>query len=261
MIQIDSLCFDYDCFPVFKDLSVDFKEKLNIIIGPNAAGKSTLLKCIFGLLKAKGRILLNGTDLLAMSKEELMSEMVYLPQEEMPSAFLTVFEITLLGKLPTLSWKISNDDIEKIYETLRGLHIEALAERYVGEISGGQKKLVSIAQTLVRDPKVILMDEPTNCLDMQKQMELFDIIHRIIKEKDISFIVVMHDLNLSCQHAEQLTILDGSGGVYANGKPADIVTEEMLRKVYGVEADVIYGKNGIPVVTPYRSVQTRDCLV
>jgi iron complex transport system ATP-binding protein len=184
-----------------------------------------------------------------------MEIMVYLPQEEMPPVFLTVFEITLLGKLPTLGWKVMESDINKVYRTLRGLHIESLAERYVGEISGGQKKLVSIAQTLVRDPKVILMDEPTNSLDMQKQIELFDIIHQIIQVKDITFIIVLHDLNLSCQHAEQLTIMNGNGGVYSNGNPVDIVTEEMLKTVYGVEADVIYDKNGKPIVTPVRSVQ------
>ena len=98
------------------------------------------------------------------------------------------------------------------------------------------------------------MDEPTNALDMQKQLELFDIIHQIIKVKDIMFIIVMHDLNLSCQHAEQLTILDGSGGVFANGKPADIVTREMLKTVYDVEAEVIYDRNGVPLVNPVRSL-------
>ncbi len=255
MITIDSLNFGYGDVSVFKDLSVDFSKKLNIIIGPNAAGKSTLLKCVFGLLNAEGKISCDGRDLFSIPKDERMDMMVYLPQEELPPACLTVFEITLLGKLSTLKWKVSDSDLENVYDTLRGLHIESLAERYVGEISGGQKKLVSIAQTLVREPKIILMDEPTNSLDMQKQIELFDIIHQIIRVKDITFIVVMHDLNLSCQHAEQLTILDGRGSVFANGKPEDIVTEEMLKSVYGVEADVIYGKNGIPVVTPIRSVQ------
>jgi iron complex transport system ATP-binding protein len=255
VINIDSLNFGYGNSPVFQDLSIDLEKRLNIIIGPNAAGKSTLLKCIFGLLEAKGRIIWNGKDLYSLPKDERMEIMVYLPQEEMPAVFLTVLEITLLGKLPTLGWKVSESDINKVYNTLRGLNIESLAERYVGEISGGQKKLVSIAQTLVRDPKVILMDEPTNSLDMQKQIELFNIIHQIIQAKDIQFIIVMHDLNISCQHAEQLTILDENGGLYATGKPKDIVTEEMLKTVYGVEADVIYNKNGIPVVTPIRSVQ------
>ncbi len=254
MINVHSLKFKYDTCPVFENLTTDFNEKLNIVIGPNAAGKSTLLKCIFGLLKADGCIRWNGRELLSMPKDERMNIMVYLPQEEMPPALLTVFEITLLGKLPTLGWKVTDSDVEKVYGVLQSLNIESIAERYVGEISGGQKKLVSIAQTLVRDPKVILMDEPTNSLDMQKQLELFDIIHQIIREKDIVFIIVMHDLNLSCQHAEQLTILDGRGGIYATGKPADIVTVNMLKDVYGVEADVLYNKAGIPIVHPIRSV-------
>ncbi len=254
MISIDSLTFRYGTAPVFENLSIDFKKNLNVVIGPNAAGKSTLLKCLFGLLKAQGTICWEGNDLSSLSKDERRNIMAYLPQEEMPATYLTVFEVALLGRISSLSWHITDRDLEKVYGALKGLHIETLAERFAGEISGGQKKLVSIAQTLVRDPKVILMDEPTNSLDMQKQLELFDVIHQIIADKDIKFIIVMHDLNLSCRHAEQLTILDGNGAVYASGSPKDIVTEEMLRNVYGVEANVIYDNKGIPVVSPIRSL-------
>lgn len=260
MITVDALTFAYGnkVAPVFDRLSLAFPKNLNIIIGPNAAGKSTLLKCIFGLLQAEGAVRWQEKDLRVMPKEERMEIMVYLPQEELPPAFLTVFEMTLLGKVPTLGWKISSRDLAKVYGTLQGLNIADLAERYVGEISGGQKKLVSIAQTLVRDPNVVLMDEPTNSLDMQKQLELFQIIRQIIAVKDMQFIIVLHDLNLACQYAEQLTILDSHGRVYANGRPADIVTAEMLRTVYGVEAEVIYNKDGVPVVTPIASVNTMN---
>ena len=119
MINIDSLNFGYNAMPIFKDLSVDFNHKLNIIIGPNATGKSTLLKCIFGQLKAEGRIRWNGRDFLSLPKDERMDMMVYLPQEEMPKALMTVFETTLLGKLPSLRWKLTDRDLEKVYGTLR----------------------------------------------------------------------------------------------------------------------------------------------
>lgn len=255
MIQIKSLSYAYDKSPVLDNLSVDFSQKLNIIIGPNASGKSTLLKCIFGLLDAEGGIHWNGRDLGGATGVSGNDAMVYLPQGDLASANLTAFEVTLLGRLSSLRWRIPQSDLNKVYGTLQELHIESLAERYVGEMSGGQKKMVSIAQTLVRDPYIILMDEPTNSLDMQKQLELFDIIHQIIDTKKITFIIVMHDINLSCRHAEQMVILDGKGGIYASGRPADIVTETMLRQVYGVEAQVIYDDNGIPIVSPLRSLQ------
>lgn len=257
MVQIKSLTYCYDTLPVLDNLSVDFSKKLNIIVGPNASGKTTLLKCIFGLLKGEGEVCWKGEDLNGLAGGKRRDVMVYLPQEEMTSVTLTAFEVTLLGRLSSLRWKVPQSDLDKTYGTLRELHIESLAERYVGEMSGGQKKLVSIAQTLVRDPHIVLMDEPTNSLDMQKQLELFDVIHQIIVTKNITFIIVMHDINLSCRHAEQLTVLDGKGGVYASGRPVDIVTETMLRQVYGVESRVIHDTNGIPIVSPLRSIQRK----
>jgi iron complex transport system ATP-binding protein len=248
------LTYGYSSAPVFENISVDFSKNLNVIIGPNAAGKSTLLKCLFGLLKAQGNIAWKGKDILRMPHDERADIMAYLPQDDIPPTSLTVFETVLLGRLFSLKWKVVDADREKVYSTLESLHIETLAERCVAELSGGQRKLVSIAQTLIRDPDIILMDEPVNSLDMQKQIELFDIIHQIINVKNIMFVIVMHDINLSSKHADQLTILDGGGNIFASGKPQDIVTRKMLRDVYSVEADITHDKNGIPVVIPNRSL-------
>ena len=258
MIHIDSLTYGYGSTPVFENISVDFSKNLNIIIGPNAAGKSTLLKCIFGLLEAKGNISWKDRDLRTMPHNERANIMAYLPQDDIPPTSLTVFETVLLGKLFSLKWKVTDADTEEVYRTLEGLNIEALAQRCMAELSGGQRKLVSIAQTLIRNPDIILMDEPVNSLDMQKQIELFDIIHEIISVKNIMFVIVMHDINLSSKHAEQLTILDGGGNIFASGKPQEIVTRKILRDVYSVEADVIHDKNGVPVVIPNRSLNCLD---
>jgi iron complex transport system ATP-binding protein len=254
-MRINHLTFGYGKVPVFHDMCLSFEKSLNIIVGPNAAGKSTLLKCVFGLLPAQGQIAWQGTDLSRMSREERLNLMVYLPQQEISDTALTVFEAVLLGRLDSLCWKVSDTDLEKVMGALRTLRIEVLAERYVNELSGGQRKLVSIAQTLVRDPKIVLMDEPTNSLDLQKQLELFTTIRQIIAYKKIMFVVVMHDLNLSCRYADQLTVLDGSGGIYASGPPREVVTDKMLRDVYGVDAQIMHDESGVPVVAPICSVQ------
>lgn len=254
MISIDSLTFGYnEKTKIFDNLSVDFNSNLNIIIGPNAAGKSTLLKCIFGLLHPQGAIYWNGENLAQMSKEEKAKLMVYLPQQDMAGTMLTVFETILLGLVSSLSWKVKDEDLQNVYFALECLGIEDLAEKYIWELSGGQKKLVSIAQTLVRNPKVILMDEPTNSLDLQKQLELFEIILQIINQKNIKFLIVLHDLNLACRYAEQLVVLDKKG-ISANGKPDEIVSEKMIEKVYGVKSRVINKPGEIPIISPLSSI-------
>ncbi len=254
MISINSLTFGYGDTKVLDNLSINFKKKLNVVIGPNAAGKSTLLKCIFGILNPKGDVFWQGNNISKMSKEEKMALMVYLPQQDMGDTMLTVFETILLGRISSLSWIVKDEDLERVYLTLKCLGIEDLAKKYVSELSGGQKKLVAIAQTLVRNPRMILMDEPTNSLDMKKQLELFEIITQIIEYRDIEFLIVLHDLNLACRYAEQLTILDSNGRQYASGNPKDIVTEQMIEKVYGVNARVMQNDKGVPVISPISSI-------
>jgi len=255
MIKIENLYFKYDKNPIFSNISLSLKDRINIIVGPNAAGKSTLLKCIFGILPAKGRIFWDDKQLSEMSREERMNLMVYLPQQDMEGTSLTVFETVLLGRLESLEWKVKDEDLEKTLLALQSLGIESIASRKMNQLSGGQRKLVSIAQTLVRDPKLILMDEPTNSLDMQKQLELFSIIKEVSVKKDMMFIIVMHDINLSCRYADSLVVLNSGGEFYSQGNPKEIVTEEMLREVYGVDAYIMLNENEIPVVSPIRSIK------
>lgn len=184
--------------------------------------------------------------------------MVYLPQRDMANTMLTVFETVLLGRISSLTWKVQDEDLEKVYQALCSLGIEDLSKKVVANLSGGQKKLVSIAQTLVRDPKVVLMDEPTNSLDMKKKLELFEIIEQITEHKDISFIMVLHDLNLACRYAEHLIILDENGKTFASGKPSEIVNEEMIQEIYGLHASILYNEKGNPIILPQSSTRRID---
>lgn len=173
MIQVENMTFGYGKErPIFSRLSLTFREKFNAIIGPNASGKSTFLKCLFGLLPAAGKIFYDGQDVKTMSHEKKMARIAYLPQEETKAAGFTVFEAVLLGRLPRLRWKVNDEDTAAVMRVLSLLHLEALAFVPFTRLSGGQQKLVSIAQTLVREPHLVLMDEPTNSLDLQKQLEL-----------------------------------------------------------------------------------------
>lgn len=259
MLKVENLSFSYAGIskqhPVFDNLNVEFGPGLNAVLGPNGAGKSTLLKSMFGLLRYKGVIYYGEENVTAMKTGEKTRLMSYLPQMDIDFSMLTVLEMVLLGRLPDLKQKVSDEDLDMVMGTLEALNIKQLAARTFGELSGGQKKLVFIAQTLVRDPKVILLDEPVNSLDLQKQLELCALLRRIIQKKDVSVILVLHDINLAARFADHVIVLDANGAFYSAGTPREVVTETMLRDVYGVIAKLSYDENGTPTISPVRSVR------
>ena len=259
MLNIQDLGFAYSTAKsqdvVFENLNILFKPGLTVILGPNGAGKSTLLKTIFGLLKYDGEIHYMSENLTSMKTSEKTKLMSYLPQMDIDNSMLTVFEMVLLGRLPELGYKVADQDLDIVLQTLEALNIGSLAERNFGELSGGQKKLVFIAQTLVREPKLILLDEPANSLDLQKQLELCQLLTTIVSRQQVDIIVVMHDINLTARYAQNVVVMDGKGSLYSTGTPKKVITTEMLREVYGVIAGVTHDENGIPVVSPIRSIR------
>lgn len=259
MLTVKNLSFSYKKrrkeHKVFENIDLKFKRGFNVILGPNGAGKSTLIKSIFGLLKYEGEIFYGDRSLNEMKFEERIEFMSYLPQMDLDTSTLTVFEMVLLGRLPDLGYKMTDEDLDLVMKTLDALNIKDLAFRNFGELSGGQKKLVFIAQTLVRSPKLILLDEPVNSLDLQKQLELCQLLEKIVKEQDVDIIVILHDINLACRYANHLVIIDDEGVHYDSGKPQDVITEEMVEKVYGVKSELNYDKRGIPTISPLCSIR------
>ncbi|EHQ88428.1 ABC transporter ATP-binding protein [Desulfosporosinus youngiae] len=259
MIRVNNLSFSYQkskrSHKIFDGLSLTFAKGLNVILGPNGAGKSTLLKSIFGLLNYHGNILYGTESITAMNTEEKIKLMSYLPQMDVEISTLTVLEMVILGRLPELGYKVTDEDLNIVMDTLESLNITALATRNFSELSGGQKKLVFIAQTLVRKPKLILLDEPVNSLDLQKQVELCQLLQKIVDKQKVDIIVVLHDINLAARYAQHIVVMDEKGSVYSTGKPGDIIKPQMLEEVYGVIANVTYDEQGIPMVSPLCSVR------
>lgn len=259
MITVDNLSFSYNkkkkAHKVFGGLNLTFTEGFNVILGPNGAGKSTLIKAIFGLLEYTGNILYNEESLTTMETEEKIKLMSYLPQMDTDISTLTVLEMVILGRLPELSHKISDEDLNIVMDTLDSLNIAHLVTRNFSELSGGQKKLVFIAQTLVRKPRLILLDEPVNSLDLQKQLELCQLLQKIVAKEKVNIIVVLHDINLAARYAQNIVIINENGSLYSTGSPQEVINSLMLEEVYGVLANVTYDEQGIPIVSPVRSIR------
>ncbi|MBS7526176.1 ABC transporter ATP-binding protein [Fusibacter paucivorans] len=257
MIRIENLSFAYKragkSHQVFEHLDIAFKPGINVILGPNGAGKSTLLKAIFGILDYKGNVFLQETPLATMALEEKISQIAYLPQMDIEQSSLTVLEMVLLGRLPELQRKVRSEDIAYAMKSMAQLNISELASRPFTALSGGQKKLVFIAQTLVRDSDIVLLDEPINALDLKRQLELCQLLRSKVQEKPITMIIVLHDINLAVRFADHLVVLRENGTLYAVGSPKEVMTERMIEDVYGVIARVSCDEDGVPVVSPLSS--------
>jgi iron complex transport system ATP-binding protein len=191
-----------------------------------------------------------------MRHDAVTKLVAYLPQESPSSAALTVFEAVLLARQQGSAWRVRDDDLARVSAILAELAIDHLALRYLNQLSGGQKQLVSIAQALVREPRLLLMDEPTSSLDLQRQLEVLDVVEATAVERGIAAIVALHDLNLAIRYADHFLVMS-QGRLYAAGDAGAVVTEQMLADVYGVEARVSLEQDGRPRVTPLRSVRRR----
>ncbi|MBY4797572.1 ABC transporter ATP-binding protein [Collinsella sp. AGMB00827] len=228
--------------------------EVTTLLGVNGAGKSTALRSIANRSFQIGRILLDERDVLEYSADKYNWSMGYLTQDNANKPALTVFDVVLLGKISRLGLKVSAEDEESVWKTLEALHLEPLAGARYNALSGGQRKVVGIAQTIVREPKILLLDEPTANLDIRNELEVMQLISAYTKARNTITLITLHDLNLATQFSDK-TVLMRSGGTCVEGTPSEVLTEELILDVYGVEASVTLGDNNMPHIHLKRSVR------
>lgn len=231
---------------------IDFEagEGINIVIGPNASGKSTILKCLAGILKTKGSVFFEGNEINKC--KDLHRKLSYLPQQISANAALNVFEIMLLGNMEQLSWHIGEKNLERVEKIMDEFNIRDLAQKRISEISGGQLQEVFIAQALMKNPKYLLIDEPTNNLDLKNQLEIMEKIKQYTKKNQAKTIIVLHDLNLAIRYADTLYLVK-NGSVRACGLPEKIVSIAIIEEVWGIKTKIIKDDDGIAYIMPKAS--------
>lgn len=207
------------------------------VIGPNAAGKSTLFRRIAGLLHGPGAIHVEGAI-------RGTSGICYMPQETSANAVLTVYESVLLARKQGMGWSVGDDDLARIDETLAALGIADIAFRNIGELSGGQRQLASLAQTLVREPEVLLMDEPTSALDLSRQVEVLGLMRELARARGMVVLIALHDLSQALRFSDQ-TMVIADGRLVACGPTRDIITSHLLRDIYHLNARIEPCSRGI----------------
>lgn len=217
------------------------------VLGTNGVGKTTMLKCINRIIRPQaGEVLVDGLPVHRLSGRELAQRIGYVPQA-CEFADSSVFDAVLLGRKPFLHWDVTKRDLEIVQEVLELLGLEEYAHREVNALSGGERQKVSIARALAQQAPVLLFDEPTSSLDLRNQLEVLDMTKQVVRQQGLAAVVILHDLNLALRFADQFLVMK-EGTVCAFGG-REVVDPEMIREVYGVQAQMLE-VNGRPVVVP-----------
>ena len=254
IINIENLNYSYGKKEVLKELSLDIDEnKLTGIIGPNGCGKSTLAKNIIKYINGKFESFkIMDTDIRELTHKKIAQLISYIPQKSIIIPNISVFDYVLLGRFPLLknSWdNYTKKDYEIVENNINLLNIKELRDRNIETLSGGELQKALLARALAQEAKILLLDEPTSALDLNNAVEFMKILKNISIKKNISVIIIIHDLNLASLFCDSLIILK-DGRFIEKGSPKEVINEENIKSVYNLDCKVCYNENDKPYIIP-----------
>ena len=242
LLSLSEVTFAVDGRTLLHPLTLDLPTGRSIaLIGHNGSGKSTLLKLI-GRQQAPtgGTVTFEGKQLGDWGARAFARRLAYLPQRTPPAPGMLVKELVALGRYP---WhgalgRFGETDRRKVEEAIELTGIGPFAERMVDSLSGGERQRVWLAMLVAQDAACLLLDEPISALDIGHQLEVLSLTHELCRQKGISIITVLHDINMAARFCDEIVALH-SGRLIAHGTPAEIMTTEELARIYDVRMDVI----------------------
>lgn len=248
-LQIRDFNAGYPKRPVIRHLNVPMlpRGKITVLLGPNGSGKSTLLRSLAGLNRAEGQLMLDGHDLMPMPFARRAEQVVYLPQTLPAGVHLHVLESIIVAQRASGGKSKVTEGTDKVMTLLRQLGIEHLALSYLDQLSGGQKQLVGLAQSLIRQPSLLLLDEPLSALDLNYQFHVMDLVRKETQKRNIVTVVVVHDINIALRHGDRVLMLK-DGHLIADGEPEAVITADSLARVYGVRGRIERCSQGTPQI-------------
>ncbi len=220
---------------ILSDIDLQIEDHaLTVLVGKNGVGKSTLIRCMNQQIPYEGEIKINEQDLKKMRPKERAKQISFLLQG-LPSFHLLVKDLVAMGRNPylDLTRRLQKEDEAKIEEAMGLIGIRDLSDRYLDELSGGERQKAYLAMILAQDTPILVLDEPTTQLDMPYEAEFLDCLVQLKQQKKKTILIIMHDLNQAIQIADRLIILS-EGKVYFEGTKQDALNQEVLQQVFHV---------------------------
>lgn len=225
--------------PVLHDINLVLEEPgLYCIVGPNGVGKSTMVKCMNRILKpTSGQVLLNDVDIQDMKLKEIAEHIGYVPVQTQDVFSMPVIDAILLGRQKANKWKTTDEDLEIAARVMKMMGIQDLAMRGFNHLSAGQHQKVAIARGLVQEPEMLILDEPTANLDVKHQVYVSELLRAMAIEENMIVLMISHDLNIAAKYAHKIIVME-HGTVVDVGTSKDIITEDLVARVYEVECKI-----------------------
>jgi iron complex transport system ATP-binding protein len=258
-LKIQNVSFHYESVKALESVTFEVQSgEVLGVIGPNGSGKTTLLKCINMILKPEsGTVFIDEKDISGLSRKDIAHRIGLVPQHSHVSFPFTVLDVVLMGRMPHLGrfmGKETQRDLEIVEKAMELTNTYHLANRLIDELSGGEFQRVIIARALAQEPNLLLLDEPTLHLDISHQLEIMELIRELAKNRELTAIVVSHDLNLAARFCDRLLLLN-SGKIYAIGHPKEVLSPEKIREVYHINVKIGYHpENRSPNIIPLTSL-------
>ena len=227
--------------------------RITVIVGPNACGKSTLLRAMARLMiPAAGCVRLDGEAIHRLPTRQVARQVGILPQSPVTPAGLTVVDLVSRGRSPHQTWwrQWSASDEAAVTAALAATDMTGLAHRPVDELSGGQRQRAWIAMAVAQETPVLLLDEPTTFLDLSHQIDVLDLVVDLNRRDGRTIVMVLHDLNQACRYAHHLVAMK-AGRIVAQGDPASVITREVVSDVFGIGCQITDDPiSGTPLIIP-----------
>jgi iron complex transport system ATP-binding protein len=243
IFSVDGVSFSYGRLKAVDDLSLSISSgSFWGILGPNGCGKSTLLDLLARCRQPEsGIIKYRGRDMADFAKKDMAREIALVPQDYYINFSFTVKEIVLMGRHPYIPRfaSPSEHDLEMVDRIMALLKIEKFQDKYITDLSGGEKQRVIFARALTQDTPVLLLDEATSNMDIQYTLDLLDTVAQGVESQRKTVVAVLHNLNLAAAYCDKLIMMK-EGRAVCVGTIDEILTEENLYKVFGIESHIYF---------------------
>jgi len=235
MLRFSGVNSGYGDINILKDITFNIGiGSFTGIIGPNGSGKSTLLRTATKVLMPfKGEVYLDNKNLHGISLKEMAKLAAVVSQDTLFMFPFRVLDVVLMGRIPYINRLgfESKEDLDIALSSLKSVDALHLKDRFIDELSGGERQRVIIAKALSQEPKVLFLDEPTTHLDISHQIDIFSLLRSLNKEKGLTVITILHDLNLASEYCDELILLD-EGSLKTQGSPKEVLDYKTIEEVY-----------------------------